>query len=1490
MLLAFSKGRSEPWRNGGSGRGRRLLAGAVSAAVALLVVGSSARAGTDTWTGNTNANWSNNGNWSNGQPPQTSDDVVITGGNPVSLNVGTTVTVKTFTIDAGYSSTVTQNGSTPLHVTSTFSISAGTFAASGSSTVQIDGAATVSGGTFTSNGTTLTVGSLAVSSGTFNGGSAAIVDTGGLSLTGGTFTATTGTMQIGGAFNHAAANIFNDNGTMLFNATSAQSHTFGGATMPTIIINDGLAAYWTLDDGSGKPADSSGYGNTLTRSGTTTFNSTGLPAAITFANADMLTFDGSTGFATISAPAAMPAANAAQTISLWAKFASSSSTQAMLALTGGSSAVVLGLGSGNIRAWKNSGTDLAHTAAPTDGGWHHLAYSFDGGNADKIYLDGVLMTSGLNPGHDSGAVTSVFMGAASASASFFNGSLDDVRVYNRALSAREIGDLAFGHMPGTGVATHTFSDAFATDNGLDLVLASGVVAGSASMTIGGSWLNYGGKFTGTGSITLTSSHAETLLSGGQFFANLTVSASGKYTTADRLWMSGQTLNLTVAQALSPAYPLHVGSIADTTGTNNGLAIGSNQGFVVLDGTSNQSLNQKNLFGLRIEDPSETGIVGYWKLDEGQSTTARDVSGNGNTAALSAGGSSWTSPPGTITFDDAAAVKLNGASGYVSLGTTNLPAANGTETISVWVKLGSTSGTQDFIALGDGSGHGVKLGLNGGTLAAFTWAGTSLVSGTTPVDGAWHNVVYSYDGTNNRLYVDGAAVTPTTTAHQSAATTAAFLGTYDGTHELFNGSIDDVRVYNTALTAAQVGQISKGRYAGTGGVATVTQTNAAITIPIGDYGFMIDSGIYYTNDQNLTVNVITTPCIVYAGTLHVGSKVANCDGGLTVNPLGTLLLDTSGGQFKPGQSSTVAIDGTLTATTSGALLSRDASGDVYSLQIGTFAGSTPTLNITGLTIRFTDANGVQIDNLLGTPTGATTTYTHFDNIIFRQAAAGTSQYLSMYAKALNLSSSGCTFGNNGDTNFPTLAVKLTGNGTGDGETRAVFGSTTCQSKSGAWTGGGSDKICVAAAKSDDDSDGNGIADSATAGTNGAVVQFVRAAEDDTAGTVIGFPTAAFDWNTFTYYSTYVAFHNAASGSSDVIYVRDELGNPLYSWTVPTAGETITGTPQWNTSGTTHFVYVATSAGKIYRLIDTATGTTSGTLSLDTTNAPWSTTNPFNCGCTISTPLGIDATNLYWGSTTSNQNFWTLGQSTQSNPTPITISQTVTNTGLSMATIGSTAYAFMGVQGAVLDISTAGNSISATNTGSPGTIGSILGRIQVGFQGGAVRVYAGDDAGTMWALNGAPASFGGAKLWSYAAGSAIKSSPYYDYTTDTVQYGTQGGAIIVQSGATGVTLNSALNAYPYTPAAGDPITAAPLYYSGVLAVGSTGGKLYFIDRNTGNSSKPVSIIREYQFGSSESVSGVGFDSTVNRYMVTTASSSGDGRLYYIDLVADPTPGSS
>ena len=80
---------------------------------------------------------------------------------------------------------------------------------------------------------------------------------------------------------------------------------------------------------------------------------------------------------------------------------------------------------------------------------------------------------------------------------------------------------------------------------------------------------------------------------------------------------------------------------------------------------------------------------------------------------------------------------------------------------------------------------------------------------------------------------------------------------------------------------------------------------------------------------------------------------------------------------------------------------------------------------------------------------------------------------------------------------------------------------------------------------------------------------------------------------------------------------------------------------------------------------------------------------------------------------------------------------------------------------------------------------------------------------------------------------------------------------------------------------------LSYGGLLVVGTTTGKLFFIDRNNGSA---PAMAKYYAFGATESVSGVALDSSTNRYMVSTSdSATNDGRLYYIDLIADPTPGS-
>jgi hypothetical protein len=320
----------------------------------------------------------------------------------------------------------------------------------------------------------------------------------------------------------------------------------------------------------------------------------------------------------------------------------------------------------------------------------------------------------------------------------------------------------------------------------------------------------------------------------------------------------------------------------------------------------------------------------------------------------------------------------------------------------------------------------------------------------------------------------------------------------------------------------------------------------------------------------------------------------------------------------------------------------------------------------------------------------------------------------------------------------------------------------------------------------------------------------------------------------------------------------------------------------TSGpsTTHYLYVALASGKVYRLVDDLS-------SLTTTGAGWSP-NPFDCSCTIVSPLAMDTNNLYWGGTTSGpvQKIWTLGQSSEAPPTgsPFTITPVITSAAPSLWTdSGGTSYLFIGLTGNIIEFKVSNQTLAATNT-NPGSA-SVYGRIGIGSGGSNPnRVFAGDDSGKFWAID--PSNFSGSnKVWSYGVGGdSIKSSVYWDYGTGAVHFGTEAGKVVALDSS-----GAALTGFPYTPGtSSDAIRSALLYGSGVIAAGTTTGKLFFIDRNTGSG---PGLIREYYFGPTESVSGISFDNNTGRYMVETAdSSTKDGRLYYIDSISDPTPSST
>jgi alpha-L-arabinofuranosidase len=203
-------------------------------------------------------------------------------------------------------------------------------------------------------------------------------------------------------------------------------------------------------------------------------------------------------------------------------------------------------------------------------------------------------------------------------------------------------------------------------------------------------------------------------------------------------------------------------------------------------------------------------VAHWAFDDGSGTTAVDSSGNSHTGTLGSGVSWVTGNVG------ASAVSLNGTSSAVV--TANGPVVNtaGSFTVSAWVDLASLSGYQTIVSIAGNNVAGFYLQLRGdtGTFAFSRLSSdadgtpTYVDSPTNPVIGTWYQLVGVDDAAAGTmtLYVDGQSMGTTAFTSGWAATGNTLIGQgfYSGAATDFtDGSIDDVQLFSSALSAAQV---------------------------------------------------------------------------------------------------------------------------------------------------------------------------------------------------------------------------------------------------------------------------------------------------------------------------------------------------------------------------------------------------------------------------------------------------------------------------------------------------------------------------------------------------------------------------------------------------------------------------------------------------------------------------------------------------------------
>jgi glucose/arabinose dehydrogenase len=203
-----------------------------------------------------------------------------------------------------------------------------------------------------------------------------------------------------------------------------------------------------------------------------------------------------------------------------------------------------------------------------------------------------------------------------------------------------------------------------------------------------------------------------------------------------------------------------------------------------------------------------GLVAGYGFAEGSGTTTADVSGNGVAGTL-VGGPAWTAG------HSGTGLSFNGSAAYVDLGNPAALRFTGSMTLSAWVKEAANvvDDGQIIAKSDDGSGwqlkstpdtgvrtFGVAVAGSGGTAQRYSTTVRSL--------NVWYHVTGVYDASARTLniYVNGAldngVLSGTVPGSIVGSTVNANIGRRTGGFYI-NGVVDDVRVYDHALTLAEI---------------------------------------------------------------------------------------------------------------------------------------------------------------------------------------------------------------------------------------------------------------------------------------------------------------------------------------------------------------------------------------------------------------------------------------------------------------------------------------------------------------------------------------------------------------------------------------------------------------------------------------------------------------------------------------------------------------
>jgi len=705
-------------------------------------------------------------------------------------------------------------------------------------------------------------------------------------------------------------------------------------------FSSGLVGYWKMDEASGNVLDASGNGNTGTPTGTTvTAGKFGNGRNFQSTSTDRVAFGD---------PSFFDFGNNDFSLSGWAKISGSLAiyrsgiiTKWNTGASPGTNEWSFGVGTGTTKTpgftvVSNSTSYSTHSPTEiTSDEWHHIV-GIRKDNYIYIYVDGIERNNTYvgNISIDNVSGRDMYIGNIYNNGGFdcpFDGWLDEIRVYNRALSAREVKAL-YEWAPGpvghwkmdeaswTGVSGEVKDSSGYGNNG---------VRGGDATTYSPGKYGKAGIFDGTNDHVMIPDSATIRLDTKTVEMWVKVN-NGVYTSANRppfivyanlgsstnrFWLGMQSnhfkmhgwgtgdpecsTNINDGQwhhlawsydTVNQKMNMWVDGVQEVTNfnqTEGGIVGDSNNDWYfgrfhdhyssfdieTFDGLIddvriyNYARTQKQILeDMNAGRPAQKSPVGYWKFDEGYGTSAKDSSGQGNNGTIT--GADWTNEG---RFGKALSF-VSANSDYVTVGDNPVLDGFSSASWSFWIKQNThgktiidkydcVSGGRAWRIFENGLGNlNLQISSDGINNEQQTTTGLNITNGI------WSHIILVFDHGIFKAYENGIEATVddnfSTEISIYAGSSGMDIGkrrtSCNSTGTYFNGIIDEVKIYNYALTEEEIKQeYNQGKVAVMGALSSdgatgshssaleycVPGDTATCTPPVAEWNFEEHSGSY-----------------------------------------------------------------------------------------------------------------------------------------------------------------------------------------------------------------------------------------------------------------------------------------------------------------------------------------------------------------------------------------------------------------------------------------------------------------------------------------------------------------------------------------------------------------------------------------------------------------------------------------------------------------------